>query len=453
MIDIDVELKKYEALAEKIPEINEISINGRIKKVIGLLLESEGPKASIGDMCQLILPDGRRKMSEVVGFRDNHTLLMSLDDLEGIMPGTEVRATGSPLRIKVGEKLLGRVLNGLGEVMDDKGPFLYDEIVPITYKHLDPLKRKRIKEPLALGIKAIDGLLTVGRGQRMGIFSGSGVGKSTLMGMVSRFTEADVNVIGLIGERGREVREFIEKDLGEEGLKRSVVVVSTSDTPPLQRLRAAFVATRIAEYFRDKGKDVLLLMDSITRFARAQREIGLAVGEPPATRGYTPSVFSLLPKLLERSGTSEVGTITAFYTILVEGDDMNEPIADNVRGILDGHIVLSRDIAAKSHYPAIDILHSISRLMVEIIDDKHFTYANKIKKLISVYNDAEDLINIGAYNKGSNADIDEAISKNDIINNFLIQGIKERITYEETIKDLFGIVDGQNKDKLTKDEV
>ena len=440
MIDFSTEIKNYKAAAAKIKHINDIRTNGRIKRVIGLTLESEGPQASIGELCSLILPNGKRLPAEVVGFKEHSTLLMPLGELEGINPGTEVKATGAPMKIKVGDELLGRVLDGMGEPLDDKGPVEYKEIVPVLNDRPHPLKRKRIKEPLSVGIKSIDGLLTVGRGQRMGIFAGSGVGKSTLLGMISRFTEAEVNVIALIGERGREVREFIDKDLGEEGLRRSVVVVATSDMPPLTRLRAAFVATRIAEYFRDSGKDVLLLMDSITRLAHAQREIGLAIGEPPSTRGYTPSVFALFPKLLERAGASERGTLTAFYTILVEADDMNEPVADTARGILDGHIVLSRDLAQKGHYPAVDVLASISRLMIDVVDDEHTAAATKVKSLMAIYKEAEDLISIGAYQKGSNPDIDLALEKIQTINGFLKQGIKEYVPYSEIVSMLMEIV-------------
>jgi flagellum-specific ATP synthase len=361
---------------------------------------------------------------------------MPIGEKAGISPGCEVVATGRPLMVPVGEALRGRILNGVGEPMDGKGPLECEEEYPILRDSPHPLTRPRIKEVLSLGVKALDATLTVGRGQRFGIFSGSGVGKSTLMGMIARFTEAEINVIGLIGERGREVRDFIERDLGEEGLKRSVVVVATNNQAPLVRLRGAFVATTIAEYFRDKGYDVMLMMDSVTRFARAQREIGLAIGEPPAQRGFTPSVFEILPKLLERSGTSDKGTITALYTILVDADDMNEPIADNVRAILDGHVVLSRDLAHRNHYPAIDVLESVSRLMIDIVPPQHEKAARKLREVLATIRDAQDLIDIGAYVKGSNPKIDYALTMIDKVNEFLVQGIFEPADYETTINTL-----------------
>jgi flagellum-specific ATP synthase len=380
--------------------------------------------------------------AEVVGFRDDNILLMPIGELEGIKAGCEVVATGKPLMVRVGEELRGRVLGGIGEPIDGLGPIESDIFYPVTRTPSDPLRRRRITEPLPLGIKAIDGTLTIGKGQRFGIFAGSGIGKSVLMGMIARFTKADINVIALIGERGREVRDFIERDLGEEGLARSVVVVATSDKPPLIRLRGAFVATAIAEYFRDKGYDVMLMMDSVTRFARAQREVGLAIGEPPATRGFTPSVFAILPKLLERSGTSDVGSITGLYTVLVDADDMNEPIADNVRGILDGHVVLSRKLAEQNHYPAIDVLQSISRLMIEIVPGDHEEAARRLKEVVATIRDAEDLINIGAYVKGSNPRIDFALSKIDEVNEFLKQGIWEKANYEDVVNNLKKIFAG-----------
>ncbi|HAV43548.1 TPA: flagellar protein export ATPase FliI [bacterium] len=421
----------------RLDEIDPIRLGGRVRQVIGLVIEADGPPASIGEVCLIRIPDeGRTIKTEVVGFRDNKTLLMPIGEMRGIGPGCEVIATGSPLMIKVGEGLRGRILDGLGDPIDGKGPLEYQTEYPITNLPPDPLTRRRVSEVLQLGIRAIDATLTVGRGQRFGIFSGSGVGKSTLMGMVARFTSAEVNVIALIGERGREVRDFMEKDLGEEGLARSVLIVATGDKPPLERLRGAFTAHTIAEYFRDRGYDVMLMLDSVTRFARSQREIGLAIGEPPAQRGFTPSVFTLLPRLLERSGTSSTGSITALYTVLVDSDDMNEPIADNVRAIVDGHIVLSRELATKSHYPAIDVLESVSRLMIDIVPPSHEQAGRRLREVLATIRDAQDLINIGAYVKGSNPKIDYAISMIEQVNEFLVQGIWERADYEETINRL-----------------
>jgi flagellum-specific ATP synthase len=364
---------------------------------------------------------------------------MPLGDMEGISPGDEVIATSKPLSVKVGEELVGRILDGLGRPIDGKGEILTAEEYPLKNDPPDPLKRKRIKEVISLGIKSIDGILTCGKGQRMGIFAGSGVGKSLLLGMIARNTSADVSVIALIGERGREVRDFIERDLGEEGLKRSVVVVATSDQPPLVRLKASQVAHAIAEYFRDKGKDIVLMMDSVTRLCFAQREVGLAIGEPPATKGYTPSVYAMLPKLLERSGASDVGSITGLYTVLVEADDMNEPVADQVRSILDGHIVLSRELAVQNHYPAVDVLQSVSRVMIDIVPPEHLKIANKVRDILATYKEAQDLINIGAYVPGSNPKIDYARSVVDRINNFLKQDLFEKFEFSETQKFLFSL--------------
>jgi len=375
-------------------------------------------------------------MAEVVGFRDNHILLMPLGSMSGIGPGSIVEATNKPITVSVSEQLLGRVLDGLGNPMDGKPMPPGDEEYPISNKPPNPLDRNRISYPLPLGVKAIDGLLTIGKGQRVGIFAGSGVGKSTLMGMIARNTKADINVIGLIGERGREVREFIEKDLGEEGLNRSVLVIATSDTPALVRLKAAEVATSIAEYFREKGKDVMLLMDSLTRYSMAQREVGLAAGEPPVSRGYTPSVFAAMPKLLERAGNSDKGSITGLYTVLVDGDDLTEPVTDTARGILDGHIVLNRKIANRNHYPAIDVLASVSRVMSDIVSKDHKKAANAFRRYMAVYADAEDLINIGAYVKGSNNSIDEAIDKHEDIEDFLTQAVEENFDFDETVENL-----------------
>jgi len=414
---------------------------GQVTRVIGLTVEARGISARIGEVCDIIVPgEALPVKSEVVGFRDNNTLLMPLGELRGIYPGCVVVPGGNSHTVRVGPHLLGRIVDGLGIPIDWEEPQwdMGDEMV-VDSAPPNPLSRKRISEILATGVKAIDGLLTCGKGQRLGIFAGSGVGKSSLLGMIARNCNADVNVIGLIGERGREVREFIEKDLGESGLAKSVVVVVTSDQPALVRLKGAFVASAIAEYFRDRGKDVMLMMDSITRFAMAQREVGLAVGEPPATKGYTPSVFALLPRLLERSGMGVEGSITAFYTVLVEADDMNDPIADAVRGILDGHIVLSRSLASKSHFPAIDVMESISRLMPEIAPKEHFQRAMLIKEKMAIYRQSEDLINIGAYTKGSNPKIDEAIKLNDSINDFLKQDLSEGFKFKETLEALENI--------------
>jgi len=429
-----------EGLKAVIRAAEPITANGRVKQVIGLTIESAGPEAQIGEFCTIYARHLRTPVgAEVVGFRGDRVLLMPLGEMDGIGPGSEVVASGHSLRVPVGPGLLGRILDGLGRPIDGKEPPEIETYYPVSNTPPPPLSRRRITERLGLGVRAIDGLLTVGRGQRIGIFSGSGVGKSTLMGIIARNTEADVNVVGLIGERGREVRDFIERDLGEEGLKRSVVVVATSDQPALVRLKGAFVATAIAEYFRDQGKDVMLMMDSVTRFAMAQREVGLAIGEPPATRGYTPSVFALLPKLLERSGTSSKGSITGLYTVLVDGDDMSEPIADAARSILDGHIVLSRKLASKNHYPAIDVNSSLSRLMVEITDEDHRQAASKLREVLATYSEAEDLINIGAYKQGSNPKLDYALEKIDAVNSFLRQGIYERSTFEDAVAQLKSI--------------
>ncbi|NLM74108.1 MAG: flagellar protein export ATPase FliI [Clostridiaceae bacterium] len=407
---------------------------GRVTKVVGLTIEAEGPETHVGALCHIKSRMGRDVLAEVVGFRDKKVLLMPIGDMSGIGPDSTVVAARKNLEVGVGQDLLGRVLDGLGRPMDGKGPINIEKYYPVENTPPNPMKRPRINQVIPLGVKCIDGLLTVGKGQRLGIFAGSGVGKSTLIGMIARNSKSDINVIALIGERGREVRDFLEKDLGEEGLKRSVVVIATSDQPALIRLKGALVATSIAEYFRDCGKDVILLMDSLTRFSMAQREIGLAVGEPPVSRGYTPSVYAIMPKLLERSGTSEKGSITGLYTVLVDGDDMNEPIADTARGILDGHIVLSRKLAHRNHYPAIDVLASISRVMNDIVDDNHKKIASELRKNLAVYTDAEDLINVGAYVKGSNPDIDKAINLYPGINEFLTQETNERFSFKETIK-------------------
>ena len=435
----DFSLKKIEQTIENTNVNREF---GYITRVVGLIIESIGPEVSIGELCYIKSSEGDIE-AEVVGFNDNKVLLMPIGLMKGITPGAKVIASGNELKIEIGNELLGEVLNGLGKPLssdtDDLNSTNLKE-VSVNRKPPDPLKRKRIKEPLSLGIKSIDGLLTCGRGQRLGIFAGSGVGKSTLLGMAARNTDADVNVIALIGERGREVRDFIEEDLGSKGLKKSIVVVATSDQPALIRMKAASVATAIAEFFRDQGKDVLLMMDSVTRVAMALREVGLASGEPPATRGYPPSVFAKLPKLLERTGTNDKGSITALYAVLVEGDDFNEPISDTVRGILDGHISLSRKLASKNHFPAVDVLESVSRVMKDVVDKEHIEYASEIKKLLADYKEAEDLISIGAYERGSNPKVDRAIEKIDLINDFLTQQIEEKVNFEETKKKLADII-------------
>lgn len=432
-----IDISKYDAALDKVL----IKRLGRVSQVVGLTIESIGPDVSVGDSCYIKAnKHSEGVLAEVVGFKDNRILLMPLGSMSGIGPGSIVEASDKPLSVKVSEQLLGRVLDGLGEPMDGNGPVSSVLEYPTANTPPDPLTRIRITEPLPLGVKAIDGLLTVGKGQRIGIFAGSGVGKSTLMGMIARNTKADINVIALIGERGREVREFLEKDLGEEGLKRSVMVIATSDQPALVRLKAAQVATSIAEYFREQGRDVLLLMDSLTRYAMAQREVGLATGEPPVSRGYTPSVFSVMPKLLERAGTSEKGSITGLYTVLVDGDDLTEPVTDAARGILDGHIVLSRKLANKNHYPAIDVLASISRVMTDIVTKEHKKAAFGVKKSMAVYADAEDLINIGAYVKGSNPDIDDAIEKHKPVIDFVTQSTEDKVEFNNILNEMFSIL-------------
>jgi flagellum-specific ATP synthase len=412
---------------------------GRLKQVIGTTVESIGPPCSVGDLCWIKGDNDRQVSAEVVGFKDNRVILMPFQEMGGIQPGNLILSSRKPFKIGVSQALLGRVLGALGEPLDGKPPVIADRYMDVFCLPPSPLERTPIDTPLSTGVRAIDGLLTVGKGQRIGIFAGSGVGKSTTLGMIARNTVADINVIALIGERGREVPEFLERDLGEEGLKRSVVVAVTSDKPPLLRIKGALVATAIAEYFRDLGNDVLLMMDSATRIAMAQREIGLAVGEPPTTRGYTPSVFALLPQLLERSGAFKKGTITGIYTVLVEGDDMNDPIADAMRAILDGHVVLSRKLAHKNHYPSIDVLASISRVMSHIIVPEHKKAAGRFRNVLAKYHDSEDLINIGAYAPGSNRDIDYAIEKIGAINNFLLQTVDEKNTYSQITNKLIKI--------------
>lgn len=430
------DLLKYRALIDKTYEKQ----LGKVVKVVGLAIESIGPKANLNDLCIIVSQDKTaRIMAEVVGFRENRILLMPYDNIEGVGVGSTVETTKEPLKVLVNDSLLGKTLDGLGRPIDGT------EITSGTGYSVeadppDPLKRKLIEDVLPLGVRAVDAMITVGKGQRIGVFAGSGVGKSTLLGMFARNTKADINVFALIGERGREVKEFIERDLGEEGMKRSIIVVATSDKPALIRKKAAKTATAIAEYFRDQGKDVLLMMDSLTRFSMAQREIGLASGEPPVSRGYPPSVYAEMPKLLERAGNSESGSITGLYTVLVDGDDFNEPITDTARGILDGHIMLTRKLAHKNHYPAIDVLQSISRVMSAVATKEHKVLAGKLKNVLATYNEAEDLINIGAYKNGSNKNIDYAISKIEEINSFLQQDVNEKQSFEqimETLANLF----------------
>ena len=417
---------------------------GKVKKVVGLIVESSGPVSRIGTVCDILpLGNGRPLPAEVLGFRGNRVLLMPLEETRGIGPGCRVVARQDFASLPVGLQLLGRVIDGLGNPIDGRGPICADTVYPLYAEPLNPIQRPRITAPLDIGIRAVNGLLTLGCGQRVGIFAGSGVGKSVLLGMMARRTAADVNVIALIGERGREVNEFIAKDLGPEGLARSVLVVATSDHLPLIRLRGAYLATAIAEFFRDRGRNVLLMMDSVTRFAMAQREIGLALGEPPTTKGYTPSVFTVLPKLLERAGTyKDRGTITGLYTVLVEGDDTNEPVSDAVRSILDGHICLSRELAMQNHYPAIDVLASISRVMDDVAGASHQEDARRFKSLLATYKKSEDLINIGAYAAGSNARIDQAIAMIDDINAYLMQPIDSGVDFNQSVLQLQALMGG-----------
>jgi flagellum-specific ATP synthase len=427
-----------QALIKAVPSISPYKWYGKVTRVVGLTIESKGPQASIGDLCYIIV--GRTKQTkvkaEVVGFRDENVLLMPLDGTMEISPGSLVEATGKPLEVKVGSGLIGCVIDGCGELMTE-GPVPKGlTSFPTDNSPPNPLSRPRIYEKMSLGVRAIDSLFTVGKGQRIGIFAGSGVGKSTLLSMLVKNSAADVNVIALIGERGREVKDFIERDLGEEGLRKTVLVVATSDQPALMRIKGAMTATAVAEYFRNQGLDVNLMMDSVTRFAMAQREIGLAVGEPPTSKGYTPSVFAMLPKLLERSGTDAKGSITAFYTVLVDGDDMNEPIADAVRGILDGHLVLDRRLANKGQFPAINVLRSVSRVMADIVDDQHKAVADQVRSYLSIYDENEDLINIGAYKRGSSRDIDQAIQMHPQIIAFLKQATDESTFLDQSVQRL-----------------
>ena len=435
-MDCSFDLKKYHQTLEASYPINTI---GKVSNIVGYVIEAQGLVANLGSVCNIHVNNGRNQKikAEVSGFKGNKALLIPLEDIRGIGPGNRVSTFKERAYFPVGNELLGRIIDGLGNPIDGKGPIYAKSEYPIYAEPMNPLMRKRIQDPIDLGIRSINGLLTVGYGQRMGIFAGSGVGKSVLLGMIARKSSADVNVIAMIGERGREVNEFIEKQLGPEGLAKSVVVVATSDHLPLIRMRGAFLATTIAEYFRDQNRNVNLMMDSVTRLAQAQREIGLSLGEPPTTKGYTPSVFTILPKLLERAGTStNGGTITGLYTVLVEGDDMNEPVADAVRGILDGHIVLTRELAMKNHYPAVDILRSISRVMNDIATPEHLKLAGKLKNTLATYNKAEDLINIGAYVAGSNPEVDHAVGIIDGVNRFLRQDKDEHVPFDNSIAQL-----------------
>jgi len=434
-MDSFIDLNRFHTCLEN---CRPMQVYGKVSRVVGFMVESVGPECRMGTVCDIYDKDGSRKFpAEVMGFKDNRVLLMPLEEIQGIGPGSRVVARQTQAYVPVGSHLLGRIIDGIGNPIDGKGPIHSKVQYPIYATPINPLKRRRISDPLDLGIRAINGLVTVGCGQRMGIFAGSGVGKSVLLGMIAKKTDADVNVIALIGERGRELNDFIEKQLGEDGLQRSVIVVATSDHLPLIRMRGAFIATAVAEYFRDQGLKVNLMMDSVTRFAMAQREIGLALGEPPTTKGYTPSVFTLLPKLLERAGTSATrGSITGLYTVLVEGDDTNEPIADAIRSILDGHIVLTRELAMQGHYPAIDVSRSISRVMDDIVEERHRDCARKFKSVLATYRKAEDLINIGAYAAGSNPDIDYAIRMVKPINAYLRQDVETTVSFPDSEAEL-----------------
>lgn len=433
-------LEHIEKYIDQLDKLELVKVNGRVSEVIGLVIESVGPTTSLGDVCSIKSRDGEELcLSEVVGFRSNRVLSMVLGSASSISPGSEIVASGKTFSVGVGMNLLGRVLDGLGRPMDGLGPVDFEEMRSIYAAPPNPLERKRITKPISSGIRSIDSLLTIGKGQRMGIFAGSGVGKSVALGMIARNSSADVNVIALVGERGREVRDFIEKELGEEGLKKSVLIVATSDQASLIRVKSSLIATTIAEYFRDNGLDVLLMMDSVTRVAMAQREVGLTIGEPPTTKGYTPSVFALLPRLLERAGNARKGSITGLYTVLVEGDDMNEPIADAARSILDGHIVLSRKLASAGHYPAVDVLESVSRVMPDVTTSAHRKAAGFILDMLATYREAEDLINIGAYVKGSSRKIDRAVAMIEEIRSFLRQGMDEVSTLDDAVNRLMDL--------------
>ena len=438
-MDSIIDLKKYNSFVSKIDFVKK---TGKVNRIIGLVIEGDGPSVSVGSLCTIYPKNLMSIQAQVVGFQDKKILLMPLGDITGIEPGSIIESTEDSPTYRPSNALIGRVIDGNGLPIDGKGPISGGTEYPLMGRPINPLERQRLREPLDVGIRSINGLLSFAKGQRLGILAGTGVGKSVLMGMIARNTNADVNVIALIGERGREVKEFIDENLGEEGLKRSVVIAAASDQPPLVRLRGAYIATTIAEYLRDQGNDVMLMMDSVTRFALAQREIGLSVGEPPTTRGFTPSVFSLLPKLLERAGTSSgEGSITGLYTVLVEGDDLNEPISDAVRAILDGHIVLSRELASHNHYPAIDILNSVSRLMIDVVSKGHYDLSMKFKDILATYKSAEDLINIGAYTRGSNPKIDQAIQKYDLMVPYLRQGITESVDWRTSMNALKNILE------------
>ena len=437
--DVNSCLIDFEKFHSALREVNLMNCRGFVVRVSGLTVESTGPAVGLGELCGIQIRDGRRVLAEVVGFQKDRLILLPLEYIEGISPGDTVTARTTPRYITLGEDILGRVINGMGEPIDNKGLLGGTDKRALDAGSPPALSRKKITSHLALGIRSIDGVLTCGRGQRIGIFSGSGIGKSVLLGDIANSSEASVNVVALIGERGREVREFLEGDLGEKGLARSVVVVAASDSPPIQRVKAAFVAVTIAEYFRDKGRDVLFMMDSLTRFAQAQRQIGLAAGEPPATKGYCPSVFSLMPRLVERLGCAENGSITGILTVLVENDDLADPVADSARSLLDGHIVLSRKLADRGHYPAVDILESISRLMPVVVSEEHKLAARKLREIYATYVDAEDLINIGAFSPGSNRRIDGAVALIDRISGFLIQPVRNRTSFEETVRELITI--------------
>lgn len=439
MPDSSLKLDKYRAA---IAHAKPVRLHGKVTQVVGLVIEGYCPDTSVGAICEIKPQEGEPIPAEVVGFRNNKTLLMPLGELRGVGLDSLISVRRDKASMGVGPLLLGRVIDGLGNPIDSKGPLRVEEEYPIYAAPVNPMTRPPIRKPLDLGIRSINGLLTCGQGQRVGIMAGSGVGKSTLLGMIARYTEADVNVIALIGERGRELREFIEKDLQEQGLQKSVVVVATSDQPPLVRMRGAYIATTIAEYFQKQGKKVLLMMDSATRFAMAMREVGLAIGEPPTTKGYTPSVFAALPKLLERSGNFSEGSITGLYTVLVEGDDFNEPISDAMRSILDGHIVLSRDLAARNIYPPIDVLASASRVMTDVTSPEHQKLAGRFKESLAIYRQSEDLINIGAYKDGSNPGIDYAISKNDGMQSYLKQSIHDPVSMHDAVLGLKGMFEG-----------
>jgi len=438
-------LVNFEHLNSALREVDLLYCKGSVVRVSGLTVESTGPILGLGELCGIHLRDERRVLAEVVGFRNENLILLPLEHIEGISPGDTVTARTTPRYITLSKSILGRVVNGLGEPIDDKGPLTGTDKSAIDASSPPPLSREKITRPLALGIRSVDGVLTCGRGQRVGIFSGSGVGKSVLLGDIANSSEATVNIVALIGERGREVREFLEENLGPKGLARSVVVVATSDSPPIQRVKAAFVAVTIAEYFRDQGEDVLFMMDSLTRFAQAQREIGLAAGEPPAAKGYCPSVFSLMPRLVERLGCAKSGSITGILTVLVENDDLTDPVADSARSLLDGHIVLSRKLADRAHYPAVDILQSVSRLMPAVVSKEHVSAARKLKEIYATYVDAEDLINIGAFSPGSNRRIDGAIALIDRINRFLAQPVRQRTDFKETVRQLTAIIQSWEK--------